>query len=115
MLIKQRPSSNGLRRSRRKKFRPPSCAELGVWRFLPSQGSGLLVVPGAVLELSLRGRKKVGAPPPRSVWGELASVFKLGSTSPNSLLSSTFRLLLMHLPNRATSRLEATSVWRRVL
>ena len=81
-----------------------------VWRFLPSQRPGLLVVPGAVLELSLRGRKKVGAPPPRSVRGDLASVFKLGSRSPNSLLSSTLRLLLTRLPNRPTSRLVGTSV-----
>ena len=40
--------------------------------------------------------------------GDLASVFKLGSRSPNSLLSSILQLLLMRLPNRATSRLVGT-------
>ncbi len=61
-----------------------------------------------VLEFSLRGRKKAGAPPPQSVREDSESVFKPESRSPNSLLSSTLRLLLRRLPNRATSRLAAT-------
>ena len=70
--------------------------------------AGFIGSARGVLELSLRAQQRVGAARPQSVRGELASVFKPGSKSPNSSLSSILRLLLTRLLNRATLRLAAT-------